>query len=256
MTLKEWNRLKQIPITDISPVDWKKATQIPIEDNGEPLVPVSLSPERVLTRPQYFLQGLPGAISDCYVRCQVWQRLRQTAEQLPDGYKLVVLDGYRPERLQIFLFDRLLNEFRNAFPDKEQAELEQMTTRYVARPGNGLKSPTPHSTGGAVDLMIVDARGNFLDMGSGFDENSPCAATGYFESLLSGGDRLSSREIESAQNRRAFYHIMTRAGFCNYPEEWWHFDFGDQVWACSTPDPGSARAIYGRAVMPGPPSIL
>ena len=55
-------------------------------------------------------------------------------EQLPDGYKLVVLDGYRPAGLQIFLFDRLLEEFRRAFPDKEQAELEQMTTRYVARP--------------------------------------------------------------------------------------------------------------------------
>ena len=55
-------------------------------------------------------------------------------EQLPDGYKLMVLDGYRPAGLQIFLFDRLLEEFRRAFPDKEQAELEQMTTRYVARP--------------------------------------------------------------------------------------------------------------------------
>jgi len=23
---------------------------------------------------------------------------------------------------------------------------------------------------------------------------------------------------------------MTSAGFTNYPEEWWHFDFGNSFW--------------------------
>lgn len=30
------------------------------------------------------------------------------------------------------------------------------------------------------------------------------------------------------QNRKILYDAMIIAGFTNYPEEWWHFDFGNQ----------------------------
>ncbi|MFZ9739796.1 MAG: M15 family metallopeptidase, partial [Prochlorotrichaceae cyanobacterium] len=25
--------------------------------------------------------------------------------------------------------------------------------------------------------------------------------------------------------------VMTTAGFANHPKEWWHFSYGDQLWA-------------------------
>jgi D-alanyl-D-alanine dipeptidase len=37
---------------------------------------------------------------------------------------------------------------------------------------------------------------------------------------------------------------MTGEGFANYPEEWWHFSWGDQMWARLT---GAPAAIYGGA---------
>lgn len=33
------------------------------------------------------------------------------------------------------------------------------------------------------------------------------------------------------------------AGFINYPEEWWHFDYGNQFWAKLA----GKKAIYGAA---------
>jgi D-alanyl-D-alanine dipeptidase len=41
---------------------------------------------------------------------------------------------------------------------------------------------------------------------------------------------------------------MTDAGFANYPNEWWHFSWGDQMWAKMA---GERAAHYGLAPMPG-----
>ncbi|MFO6088788.1 hypothetical protein ACLBTQ_28855, partial [Pseudomonas aeruginosa] len=32
------------------------------------------------------------------------------------------------------------------------------------------------------------------------------------------------------------------AGFSNLPSEWWHYDFGDQLWAWHT---GATQALFG-----------
>jgi len=255
-TLKEWERLKQTPIASAASIDWEQVAKVPVEDNGEALVPASLYPARVLTRPQYYLQGIPGAMADCYVRLQVWHRLRKAAELMPEGYKLVILDGYRPLGIQVFLFERLLEEFRKTFPQKSQSELDELTAGYVARPSDDPKCPPPHNTGGAVDLTIADAQGRLLGMGGGFDESTPYSATSYFETLMPDGCKPEEWQTRCAENRRGLYHIMTRAGFHNYAEEWWHYDFGDQLWAGSAANSGPKKAIYGPAVPPAPPGIL
>ena len=35
---------------------------------------------------------------------------------------------------------------------------------------------------------------------------------------------------------------MIEAGFSNLPSEWWHYDFGDQLWAWHS---GAQAALYG-----------
>jgi D-alanyl-D-alanine dipeptidase len=37
--------------------------------------------------------------------------------------------------------------------------------------------------------------------------------------------------------------VMGEAGFAQHPGEWWHFSWGDQLWAWRTQQPG---AVYGR----------
>ncbi|MBQ4051251.1 MAG: hypothetical protein IJD13_06430, partial [Oscillospiraceae bacterium] len=48
---------------------------------------------------------------------------------------------------------------------------------------------------------------------------------------------------EARDNRRLLYHVMIRAGFTNYDGEWWHFDYGNPLWASRT----GKEPFYGLA---------
>jgi len=32
-------------------------------------------------------------------------------------------------------------------------------------------------------------------------------------------------------NRKVLLDVMKKNGFVNYPGEWWHYSFGDRMWA-------------------------
>jgi len=93
----------------------------------------------------------------------------------------------------------------------------------------------PHSTGGAVDIEIIDKTGRPLDFGmelSDWDVVSPELCATEFNSLPDAVMR----------NRKLLVETLAAEGFINYPREWWHFSYGDQYWAFAT---GSAKALYG-----------
>ncbi len=37
--------------------------------------------------------------------------------------------------------------------------------------------------------------------------------------------------MEQKQNRAILKNAMEKAGFKNYPHEWWHFCYGDRMWS-------------------------
>lgn len=227
------------PIPPQPTPDWRAIRTLPIRDNEEPLVPASLAPERVLVRPRYFVEGLPGALPECFVREGLWERLLQAADALPHGYRLVLFDAWRPERLQRWLFERCAAEFRGGDADADAAAAR--AEAFVARPMRARTNPPFHLTGGAVDLSVADECGRLLDMGTTFDATVPASRTRHFEAA---GDAHIERV---RRNRRLLYHVMIDAGFANLATEWWHFDYGDQLWAWSL---GAAHALYGAAQPP------
>ena len=94
-------------------------------------------------------------------------------------------------------------------------------------PSYNILRPAVHSTGGAVDLTIVGPDGEVLEMGTGFDEFNSATWTYAFEP-----DSGTGLVNETARdNRRLLYNVMTEVGFTNLPSEWWHFDYGDGMWA-------------------------
>lgn len=221
--------------------DWGAVRTQPIEESGEPLVPASLAPERILVHPRYFIEGLPGAVPECFVRAGVWERLLDAADALPGGHRLVLFDAWRPASLQRWLFEHCAQEFRAQYADAEMAAAH--AEAFVARPLQSHTSPPFHLTGGAVDLSVADGCGRLLDMGTAFDATVDASHTRHFETRTpESGAAQAARE-----HRRVLYHAMTRAGFVNLTTEWWHFDYGDQLWAWYT---GAAQARYGAARPP------
>ncbi|GHA10813.1 M15 family metallopeptidase [Oceanisphaera arctica] len=226
----------RIPLTP-DPV-WPDVIKITIEENQEPLVPVSLAPAPLQVYPAYYKMGIPNSVPECHVRTGVYQRLLQAAQALPAGISLLLLDSWRPYAVQQYLYDTLYDALETRLPNKTATELEQMTREFVSLPSTRVDAPSPHLTGGSVDVTLVDRHGLMLDMGTQFDEASVWSHTHAYEEIAAP----DARETEVINNRRLLYSVMTLAGFTNLPSEWWHFDFGNQLWAWYS---GAERAVYG-----------
>lgn len=221
--------------------DWPHASGLAIVDNGERLLPMSLAPAPIRVFPAYSRLGIPGAVDDCFVREGVYRALVEAARSLPEGIGLIVLDGWRPWRVQQYLFDTLQAAIAQRYPELDDESLGERTREFVSIPSTDERAPSPHLTGGAVDVTLCDGIGVPLDMGTLFDEAVPASHTAHFER-----EPLDARERRVRDNRRLLYRAMCTQGFTNLPSEWWHFDLGDQLWAHYS---GRSQAHYGPAAL-------
>jgi len=231
-----------IPIADS--IKWQEVWQVPIKESGEKLIPASYMPDKILCRPQYFIQGINGAIPECFLREGAFVALCKAAGLLPKGYRLVIFDAWRPFKVQQDLFLRYSEEIkRNSINQEEDDEtIFKLASRFVSPPKNDPGKVSPHMTGGAVDIGLVDECGLLCPMGAEFDETSERSVTHYFEKKLKNGE-LMPEEKRYLCNRRMLYNAMVESNFTNYADEWWHYDYGNQNWAAVK---GENFAPYGR----------
>lgn len=175
---------------------------------------------------KYPMLGLKNAVQGCYLRKSVYELLIKAEENLPEGYRLRIWDAWRPLSLQRELYETYRLDLIHTFnlSPLSQEEQESFISKYIAIPSENPDLPPAHTTGGAVDLTLIDKNGNELDMGTCFDDFSEKAATDYFENQEYNG-------TEVQKNRRILKEAMTRAGFANLPSEWWHYDYGNRNWA-------------------------
>jgi D-alanyl-D-alanine dipeptidase len=192
--------------------------------------------------PPYY-HPIPGAIDRLLVRSGVGERLAAINARLAGAeLELWLFDAWRPQAVQIYFHDLWFPaELRRRDPGMSQEELTAEVETYWAAPSAGDDAPSPHSTGGAVDLTIRWRGGEPLWMGSVFDDASSIAHAGRFEASTHD-EAFSFSNDEARANRRLLFWLMREAGFAANPSEWWHFSFGDQMWAKLT---GAQAAFYG-----------
>ena len=232
--------LEYIAVPSIDLPNWQKVSEIPIVESHERLQPASLAPLPICIYPVYSKMGIPGALAECHLRQSVYQRLLKAANQLPGDLRLVILDGWRPHCVQKYLFDTLVKLMVDVNPQSSMDQHLSEARNLVSPPSDLSSSPSPHLTGGAVDVTLANKQGEMLDMGSLFDEASPVSYTASLENI----ENPNQMQRAARDNRRILYNVMKDAGFTNLPSEWWHFDFGDQLWAWYKKSP---VAIYGGA---------
>lgn len=219
---------------DIAP-DWDTPLTIAPGESTEPLVPASASPHWV-TWPVYFNNGLLGALPEIWVRQSVFERLIVAAQHLPEGYQLVLLDGWRSTEVQDALFKTIYRQVAANHPDLPAAEVERLTLQFASRPSNDPRRPSPHLTGGSVDITLADKDGRLLDMGSQFDEPTERSWT------------MASVGPQQTERRQLLVQAMAGAGFTNLASEWWHFDYGNWLWAWYSQEP---KAFFGPTDLSG-----
>ncbi|MBL8048052.1 MAG: hypothetical protein JNJ45_05165 [Chthonomonas sp.] len=180
------------------------------------------------------MAGLPGATEAVLVREEVQRRLAVAVEALPHEIGLRVSDGYRPLVVQQALWDEMMATTRRLNPEWSGEQLLAQTRRFVASPEFNPVQPPPHLTGGAVDVSLIClATGEPVDVGTSMDDAHDLSLTSALEREPLG---------EPGRMRRVLYHAMIGAGFVNYPNEWWHYEYGTIRWAKQT---GAPCAIYG-----------
>jgi D-alanyl-D-alanine dipeptidase len=157
--------------------------------------------------------------------------LAQAAESLPDGIDLQIFEGFRPLAQQRFMYEHLKAEFAEKHPEWNKATLHRITNTLSAPPDD--PCPPPHSTGGAVDLCLIQrGSGERLDVTSPFEWDETSAPT-----------TLKGLTPEAQANRDLLVKTLEATGLTNYSGEWWHWSYGDSGWALRV---GAPKAVYDR----------
>ncbi|MBR3767767.1 MAG: M15 family metallopeptidase [Clostridia bacterium] len=182
---------------------------------------------------QYAKVKIPSAIQKAYVRETVAKKLSEAKKLLPEGFTFEIFDAWRPYEVQLSLFNNYREQIvKQSVIDMTEEELTKKVCEFVSFPDKSKRVSYVHSTGGAVDITILDSNGNRLNMGTEFDDFSEKAYTAWYEQ--NGSDE------QIKKNRRLLHNVLCECGFTNYPAEWWHYDFGDSFWAFYTQN----EAIY------------
>jgi D-alanyl-D-alanine dipeptidase len=197
-----------------------------------------------------YYRSFPASLAQVYVRESVAEKLSKVNELLRSyGAELLTLDGFRPIELQLDLWNHFIQKGRETLTDPTDDDLVRFAGMFCSDPRgfdkDDYRTWPVHNTGGAIDLTLRSLdNGQELFMGSIFDDADRVSSTRYFENAA-----LSSQSaIEARRNRRLLYHVMAAVGFANYPHEWWHFDFGTQMWVMNGGHKCTAR--YGRTELP------
>ena len=230
----------------------------PIHDCGEPLV--ALQPDFFCLNPHpYQALGAPyGPGADPFVLRQGvrvrLQRAEQRLRHIDSSLRFAIFDAWRPISVQAFMVEHAVAEqcalegldpaLATAEPTAVAAlaDVRRRVGRFWAPPSLDPATPPPHSTGAAVDLTLCTADGIVVDMGGAIDAIGSVSEPNYYEDAASRGLDPDARIFH--QRRTLLASVLEEEGFFRHPNEWWHFSYGDQLWAWGS---GQAKAFYGRS---------
>ncbi|PIY18478.1 hypothetical protein COZ14_00105 [Candidatus Dojkabacteria bacterium CG_4_10_14_3_um_filter_Dojkabacteria_WS6_41_9] len=153
-----------------------------------------------------------------FVRSEVKIRLEVAANSLKLPYKLVVHAGHRPTAVQKGLLKECAEDYKQNNAGVSDVEALEHARMFVSDPDSTLP---PHVCGAAVDAEIVDSSTDrYLDFGSSMNDDND-------KSFL----YCSGLTKEQKTNRLLLTAAMLDAGFASCMAEWWHYSYGDQLWA-------------------------
>ncbi|MGB2926862.1 MAG: M15 family metallopeptidase [Limnothrix sp.] len=222
----------------------KPYQSVPIVECGEPLAAIPLDLFAVVTPHPYVAAGADyGDRHDPYfLREVVLRRLiaaQACLQKIHVDLSMQIFDAYRPIVVQQFMVDYTFAQLKGdrQLDGRETEKIWEKVYQFWAAPSDNLETPPPHSTGAAVDLTIVRDSGLVLDMGGEIDEIGDRSHPDYY------ADSPKPVEQHYHANRVLLRTVMAKAGFVQHKNEWWHFSYGDQMWAWQK---GKAIAHYGR----------
>ncbi len=245
----------KIPIVDLTNI---KAPhyQIPVDDQSplfnEPMVNLKnyelpfISWHAITDgkNPPYH-KPIRGSRQEGWLRKSVAEKLeRANARLAPFDAELLILDAYRSIDCQRGLWQYFYERGMEEHPDFDDAQATQYALGYLRDPRNfnhlDARTFPIHITGSSIDVVLRNRNtGDWMNLGSRFEEIIPVSTTDYFERQLLAGTIESNDE--RLWNRRLMDWALRSEDFLNDPILYWHYDWGNQIWI------KVKNAIYGDA---------
>lgn len=200
--------LVRLKIRNILPVYYINKVQI--KECGEKLVRIDKNEniiiDKRMEKPVYLREG-------------VYNKLKKVIDEVKkDGYTVKLYDAYRTLDEQIRSWNERLEQTRKEFPNYTEEQVIGATSLRVAKVED-LNNVGGHQTGGAIDITLVK-NGVEIDMGTKYEE--------YNKKTITKNKLLTK---EQKMNRDYLRKKLENEGFSNFPAEWWHYSYGDRMWA-------------------------
>jgi zinc D-Ala-D-Ala dipeptidase len=157
-----------------------------------------------------------------FVRKSVYEKIIKVSEILFEGINLVLIEGYRTLESQQKSWDTKFQKLKLENPTWVGEQIEQQVCLVVARP-----TPlTNHHCGGAIDVTLAFSDGTLLDMGTPYP--SEAMSADWYKKFPMFSNEITKKQKD---NRQILRKAMETEAFVWYPGEWWHYCWGDRMWA-------------------------
>lgn len=215
------------------PIAHQSVRTIPLIESGDELIDLlTVNHPRIRPLSTFHPQYANSYEGYSKVRKGVYDRLLAMLETLPDDVGIAYFEGFRTLAKQKEYFDSKLKEVLLTIPDKEIAYKE--TCRHVSPFIDNI--PT-HTTGAAIDITLfrtINDKSELLDMGK-------------FDVIFGPNDQQDTFSQNTTmlqrENRLLLLEATAKAGLVNYGFEWWHYSYGDRVWAFVTKQKAALYSI-------------
>ena len=198
---------------------------MPIIENNSPLVSLKNKGFDLIYEPSFRKDY------QYLVREEIIEKIGRISQLLEnDNKRLIIRSAWRSFEHQQMIWDRKVTYLLKEYPNKTIEEIRLIVSHYVAPSEKSM-----HSTGGAVDGLIYDLKNDqVLDFGTNkgldIDLNEKCFP--YHPDISE----------TATKNRKLLISLFENEGFICDNKEYWHFDFGNAVWATKKKE---KSAIYG-----------
>lgn len=179
-------------------------SRIHVNENYEHLVELAKHPKIIIDEGTVEMPVL--------LRKRVAMKIYKVADKLPANRCLKIYSAFRS---RILLYEKWNEEINRVQSDNLEVGRAELLSIVNAKVNNPHGSMGGHDSGGAVDLSICDNNGIDIDFGSKYHER-------YNKADLTK---------EQNENRKYLLRMMKSQGFVNHPDQWWHFSYGDRMWA-------------------------
>ncbi|MCX2678907.1 D-alanyl-D-alanine carboxypeptidase family protein [Galbibacter sp. EGI 63066] len=196
-----------------------------IRENHEPLVSLMDSNFNLIFEP---------SISKDYnylIREDILAKIGRISKELYNQNKILIIrSAWRSFEHQKLLWDSKFAYYLKKHPEKSDVEIKERISYFIAPPTKSM-----HATGGAIDALIYDIKGNcVMDFGTNdgleIDLSKKCYP--YYPEI----------SAEAKKNRALLIGLFEGEDFVCDLKEYWHFDYGNAIWAI---EKEKEYAIYG-----------